>query len=124
MKKEIIVEEKWEWIARKCTERRYYKAASLANKINDALIELYGKRNTETWIKVFTSYYSLHENIPDSELHLVANMQEYCIACEDTTCSTCLFADECGYCGDHDSLFMAFLYEFERVSRAFPEEEV
>ena len=113
-------EGKWDWLARKCAERGYYKAVDIALDINYILNTIYGVEDTDEWIDEYAKLETSSHDISDLVLLAVANNQAFCIGCKkdyrrEIGCKRCAFGVVAGICTEEDSIFGDFITTLEEV---------
>ena len=104
---------KWTWLAAKCKELGYKEAEELAQKMENALIEVYGESGTEEWEEAEEFY--IDDMFKDDPYEVFGN-REFCRGCIETEfegCACCKFGEIAGHCDDCSSWFTQFCTLFD-----------
>jgi len=114
-------ESKWDWLARKCNERGYCKAADIAVDISYMLNTIYGVEDTDEWMNEYVELETSSHDISDLVLLGVANNPAFCIGCKkdhrrEIGCKGCAFGVAAGICTEEDSIFGDFITTLEEVA--------
>lgn len=108
---------KWKFVGLWCLFRGKRKLAKKAFEFEKFLEKTYRKTTTDSWDfrfnkKVIREFF---ENDPVRVYIEIIESANYCVACETSNCTDCVFGEKFGVCVDDNSEFQKFEKEFKNA---------